>query len=467
MTTSSPFNRSRFGFLLVGLVAGLATVGSVCCSRGADSELSAVVYRGAVTSRVTASGTLRPMRSLTYRSPIPGREAEIRDLAPEGSRVNEGDLIVRLDTTELERERDRTTQELEQARIELQLAEGESDDASAALKGVAEGEGALAVEEAKASLQSAERKVDRLRQEFAQLKPLLDKGFITREELAKTGDQLEQAETELLLTRKRTAIAVQMTHPREHQKATVLVAQKSSLLLRARSRLQDMQVRLTLLGELIEACSIRANGAGLVVYEEYLGANPRRKVRIGDRVYSTQGIVTIPEVNRMVVETSVSEAEVRRVQPGQTATVRVEAFPDLELTGTVSRVGTLASSSINRPFDEKRFDLVINLDQTPTNLRPEMTARADILVGAKDGVLLVPVTALFEQQGRSVAYVMGAAGVEARAVEAGESNDQVVEIVNGLREGERVSLNRPAAAVKTSQHLPAPSGTSASDPDVD
>ena len=190
-----------------------------CGACAADPQLSAVVQRGALTATVTASGTVRPLRSLTYRSPIPGRDTEIRELAPEGTRVNEGDPIVRLDTTDLERERDRATQDLEQARIDAQVAEGEWEEAGAALKAVAEGEGALTVEEAKATLQNAERRVDRLRQEFAQMKPLLEKGFITREELAKTSDQLEEAETELVLARKRTEIVVQMTHPRERHRA--------------------------------------------------------------------------------------------------------------------------------------------------------------------------------------------------------------------------------------------------------
>jgi hypothetical protein len=287
--------------------------------------------------------------------------------------------------------------------------------------------------------------VERLRQEFAQMKPLLDKGFITREELSKTSDQLETAEAELLLARKRTEIVVQMNHPRERQRATVTLAQKTSQLARARGRVQETDARRRALDELIDACTIHALGSGLVVYEELLGANPRRKVRVGDRVYSTQGVITIPEVDRMMVETSVSEAEVRRVRPGQPATIRVEAFPDLKLTGTVSRVGTLATTSINRPFEEKRFDLIIHLDQAPPELRPEMTARTDIVVGSKSNVLVAPVTAVFEQQGRSVAYVIGSNGLEARVVEAGDSNDQLVEIVSGLREGERVSLTRPSS----------------------
>src|SRR4029077_2966198 len=118
------------------------------------------------------------------------------------------------------------------------------------------------------------------------------------------------------------------------------LAQKTQQLGQARTRLKETQSRMTTLGELIDNCTIRAKGPGLVVYEENLSANPRRKLRIGDRVFSTQGLVTIPEVNRMVVEGSVSEAEVHRVKPGQPAKVSVEAFPGLKLTGKVARVGT-------------------------------------------------------------------------------------------------------------------------------
>jgi hypothetical protein len=205
-------------------------------------------------------------------------------------------------------------------------------------------------------------------------------------------------------------------------------------------------LRLDTLDQLIKGCTIRARGPGLVVYEENLNSNPRRKLRIGDRVFATQGIVTIPEVNRMLVEASISESEVHRVQTGQTAEVRVEAFPDLKLTGKVTRVGTLASSSVNRPFDDKRFDLIITLDPTNADLRPEMTIRADVIVGSRDHVLMIPVTAVFNNQGSRVVYVTSATGTEMRPVDLGESNDRMVEVMSGLREGERVSLSAPTAA---------------------
>lgn len=449
MSTSASVFRSVAAVPRTAWLAAIVVAVSVAAWWGLGptpgATLTATVTRGALVATLTSSGTLKPIQSITYRSPVPGRDIEIRELAPEGSKVNEGDLLARLDTTDLEVELARVRQELRQAQMDLQVAEGEWDEAGAEVKAVTEGEGALTVEEARTTLARAQKKAERLREEYASLRPLLDKGFITRDELARTSDQLEQAEDELGLARKRTDIVVELSHPREQKRAALQLAQKAAQLGHARARVQETELRQNTLARLIDECTIRARGPGMVVYEEFLNANPRRKLRVGDRVFATQGIVTIPEVNRMLVEASVGEAEVHRVRPGQVATVRVEAFPDLKLTGTVTRVGALASASAARPFDDKRFDLVITLDATAAELRPEMTIRADVTVGSRQDVLLVPVTALFNKDGRHVVYVVGRAGTEARVIEVGESNDQVAEVVTGVQEGDRLALLEPGA----------------------
>ena len=440
------------------VVAVLAVVSAVGASlywvgAGADDGMVVAVTRGSLEARLTSSGTLKPLQSITYRSPIPGRDVEVRDLAPEGSRVQAGDVVVRLDTTDLELELARARQELRQAQMDLQVAEGEYEDAGAELKTVSEGEGALTVEEVQSVLLRAQKKAERLKLEYEHLRPLLDKGYITRDELAKTEDQLQDAEQELVLARRRTSVVIELSHPREQKRAALALAQKGSALGHARQHAAETELRVQTLTALIEGCTIRARTPGLVVYEENLSANPRRKLRIGDRVFATQGIVTIPEVNRMLVEATVSESEVHRLAPGQVADIRVEAFPDLKLSGKVTRVGTLASASPTRPFDDKRFDLVITLDPTNADLRPEMTIRADVIIGTRTNVLMMPVSAVFNNQGTRVAYVVGAAGLEMRPIALGESSDRMVEVVGGLKEGERVSLVGPPAATPTGASL--------------
>ena len=433
-------------WLLVALAASLVASTAFWRRASVDPALVADVRKGPLTAQLTTSGILKPIQSITYRSPLAGREAEIIELVPEGTRVNEGDLLVRLDTTDLQREVERARQEVRQSQVDLQVAEIDRQEADAAVKSVSEGEGALGVEEARARLQAAQKKVERLRQEHEQLQPLLEKGFITREELKRTSDELEQSEDELALARKRADVVIGLSHPRDEQRARLQLAQKQASLENARAKAREAEARLKQLGDQIENCRIYARRAGMVVHEELLSANPRRKIRVGDRVTGSQGLVTIPEVNRMMMEASVSEADMHRVRAGQPAAIRVEAFPDLRLTGKVTRVGTLARASADRPFEEKRFDLIVEIDATDADLRPEMTARADIVVRTRSDVLLVPVNAVFDRQGTMVCHVVRPLGIETRQVELGESNDVVVEVVAGLGEGDQVMLTDPGNA---------------------
>jgi multidrug efflux pump subunit AcrA (membrane-fusion protein) len=429
--------------------------------RGADGppELLAPVSTGALTAHLTVTGTLKPIQAMTYRSPLVGREAEITALVAEGTLVQEGDLIATLDTTALSIELDRARQDVRQAEADLQLAEVDREEAEASATAAAEGEGALTVEEAQARLHAAERRATRLREEHAQLEPLLKRGFITREELRKTADALDAAEEDLALTRKRVQVLVELTRPRELQRTRLQRAQKAAQLEQARTRLAEARVRAQALEALVASGSIHARRPGLVIHEELLSANPRRKVRVGDRVTASQGLLTIPEVDRMVMETSVAESEVRRVRPGQRARIQVDAFPALPLQGTVTRVGTLARPAPDRPFDDKRFDVQIELETVSPALRPEMSARADITVAHRPRALLAPVTAIFDTSEGLVAYVKQREGYEARRVEIGESDGTSVELLSGVVEGDRLMLVDPRST--STRRRPSSSGAPA------
>jgi len=419
----------------LGLVGLMALSGSA-----AQTSLSATVRRGALTSRLIVTGVLRPAQSITYRSPLGGRETEIVFVVPEGTLVGEGDLLVRLDATELGRELERAGQELRQAELDLQVAEGERAEGAAAVDSLAEGEGALTVEESRSQLALAERRVQRLRGAYEANEPLMSKGFITRDELDRSAFELEQAEAELALVRRKAQVLIERTHPRERRRARLLLSQKQAQAHNASARLAEARARVKALRQDVDGCRVYARAPGLVVYEEHLGASPRRKIRVGDRVTGSQGLVTIPEVSRMLVEASVREADLHRLHSGQPAAIRLDAFPELRLRGTVARVGTLARVSAERPFDEKHFDVLVDVDATESDLRPEMTARVDILVGERTDVLLVPVNAVFERQGTTVCHLVRAFRTETRPVELGESDDTFAEVRAGLRDGDRVSL---------------------------
>ena len=177
-----------------------------------------------------------------------------------------------------------------------------------------------------------------------------------------------------------------------------------------------------------------------MVYESNLSVSPSRKVRPGDLVTSSQGLVTIPEVDRMLVESSVREADLYRLAPGQEVDVSVDAFPTVGLHGRVASVGTLARPIPGRSTSEKRFDVLVELDPSDAELRPEMTARLEILVGEREGVLLIPVTAVFEENGVPAVHLIRGRDVMTRLVDLGDTDDIMVEVLAGLNEGDWVSL---------------------------
>jgi len=455
MAFRAPFMRPRTVVLAaVCVIGGVAATAQLFSSRETANPLAASVKRGSLTALLTTTGTLRPIQSLTYRSPLNGREVEIVELAPEGTRVGVGDLVVRLDSTELQREVEKTRQDIRQSELDLQVAQIEREDAVAADRGLAEGDGALSVEEARTRLQLMERRAERLRREYEQLKPLLAKGFITRDELGRSADAIDQVEQELVLERRRNQILVGLTRPRDTQHAKLQLAQRESQLENARTKVGEARNRLGVLTQQIEDCRIYARRPGLVVYEDFLNASPTRKIRVGDRVGASQGLVTIPEVNRMVLETSVIEGDMHRLRVGQAAVIRVEAFPDLRLSGRVARLGALAHAAPDRPPEDKRFDLSVELDPSSADLRPEMSGRAEIVVGTRRDVLLMPINAVFEQQGGYVAHVARGSAIETRELELGESNELEIEVLAGVREGERVMLTD--AGARGVQAAPAP-----------
>jgi multidrug resistance efflux pump len=449
-------------WLVAAAALGVALAGllvSALFHRGpGEDPLAATVRRSSLSARLTLTGVLRPAQSLTYRSPLAGREAEVVFLAPEGTLVGEGDLLARLDATELERELLRAVQDFRQAQVDLKVAEAERAEGQAAVESMDAGEGALGVEEARSQLAFAERKAKRLRDAYEANRPLLEQGFLTKDELDRSAFEMEQAEAELALARKKAQVFIERTHPRNRQRARVTLSQREAQAENARARLEEARFRMKRLQEDIEGCSLYARAAGLVVHEEHLGASPRRKVRTGDRVTGSQGLVTIPEVRRMMIEASADEAEVHRLKPGQPAAIRLDAFPDLRLTGRVARVGTLARTSVERPYEDKKFDLVVDVDPSDADLRPEMTARVDVLLSERAGVLVVPVNAVFDRQGIVVAHVLRGFRTETRQVELGETDGVMAEVRGGLEEGDRVAL----ADVGTGQAVaPSPSATPA------
>lgn len=218
-----------------------------------------------------------------------------------------------------------------------------------------------------------------------------------------------------------------------------------------RSAEQTYNVQKTTLEKLrdqVDHCIIRATKPGLVVYAT-TGGHWRHRgdpIEEGSTVRERQEIIKLPDIATLAVDIKVHESVVDKVEVGMPADIRIDAFPDMRLTGKVNKVAVLPDSSTRwlNP-DLKQYLTDVRIDGMHRNLKPGMSAEVEILVSERKGVLHVPVQAVTTHRGKTVVYATTPQGEEEREVVLGESNEKFVEVVSGLREGEEVLLEAPQA----------------------
>ncbi len=178
-------------------------------------------------------------------------------------------------------------------------------------------------------------------------------------------------------------------------------------------------------------------------------------------------LLTIADLSIMEVEVEVDETDVVNVRIGQTARVKVDAFPDQVFTGKVTEIGSSALDKTSLGSQESRnFKVVITLEDTGHQLKPGLSASADIIVAEKKDVLAVPIAALVTREAKKSDEKAGTAspapekakeeeGVfrieNSRArfqpVKKGIMGGMMVEIVSGLEEGQEI-VTGPYSALR-------------------
>lgn len=170
-----------------------------------------------------------------------------------------------------------------------------------------------------------------------------------------------------------------------------------------------------------------------------------RPVSLGQTVSGAAGfnsgteVMTIANLNDMIVNAHINQADVTRLTTGQEVEVQVESVPGLKMTGLLERIAPQAV--IKNGI--KGFAARVQIKQIDPRIRPGMTAILNIPVASVENVLAVPLSAVFTERGDRYVYVKKEEGFERRPVIVGISDLSYAEVQKGLSEGETVALEMP------------------------
>jgi len=181
-----------------------------------------------------------------------------------------------------------------------------------------------------------------------------------------------------------------------------------------------------------------------------------RPVSIGQAVSGSGGfnsgteVLTIADLNSMIINAQVNQADVPRLKAGERVEVTIEAVAGLVVTGLVERISPQATIRNNI----KGYPARIVLKNVDPRVRPGMTANVKIPVAAADNVTAVPLSAVFTEKNPDTGemerfvYVQHGDGFEKRDVKVGVSDYSFAEIQEGLSPGDVVSLEMPKEEVE-------------------
>lgn len=483
MTGGDRWGRAVLVWLMV--VGTVSACSAVRGSGEADGVPTAAARRQRLDVFVNALGDLDSEKAVTLGSELKD-EAKIVHVIDDGVRCRAGDVLVSFDPTPFEEKinllgsrvneltaigaaREQVLEfEKLQAERDIDTAEVDYTVAQLDLQKLEGGDVPLELSRLEGAMLDAKKKQDVFQAYLKDLKGLTEKGYVNAVEITQAEEEAAKLLKAYAIARQqfesyRTFVQPSVVNSARAkvQRARTLVEQSRkggglkigrsiAELEQSRQELGNQRELLKAAQAQLERAVIKAPQAGLVVLKEGFQAGEFRKPRIGDKVLPGQPLVFLPDISSMGARVLVREIDLSKVAVGKPATIVVDAYPDAELRGTVSFVGVLAERREEVRDGEKYFRVGISLSSKDDRLRPGMTARVRIISEQRpEDVLTIPIYSVFATDRRFHCFVRVRGGFEMREITLGRQNDQVAQVVRGLKDGEDVALSRPEPRLVT------------------
>lgn len=189
--------------------------------------------------------------------------------------------------------------------------------------------------------------------------------------------------------------------------------------------------------------TIKAPMDGIVVMGNVVLNGELRQIREGDQVAPGQPFMSIVDPSSMVLNASVNQVDAERLRLGMRATVRLDAYPDLQLPASLMGIGAMSKTSTFRAGFVGEIPVRLKVEKTDPRVIPDLTGSAEILMQTETTTLLIPRSAVFDDNGSSVVYVQKTEGWDKKKVDLGLSSFTDVAIRSGLQKGDVIAIQRP------------------------
>jgi len=436
---------------------------------------------------ISAKGTFDPAGTeeicVKPKAWTPRAGMKVLQIAPRGSMVKKGQVLLKLDTRDI----DEAIQDaqLNQQTAELTLKMAQEDfsaktkayelDLAAAMRAkkhadedrarYLEIDRPMAITTAQRALQAAKDSLAYTTEELRQLEKMYKADDLTEETeeiiIQRQRKAVDRAEFALKVRKLEVDKALKIDIPRQdiaardkYQRQAIahasnLVTMKASL---AKAKLELTKLKnatarsarkLAKIKKDRAALIVKSPAAGMVIHGgSSKGTWPAlsRELKVDDKIQAGEVAMSVITPGKVVVRTKAPEAELHRLRPGMACEVVPTAYPTCKLDGKVSTLDPLPSGG------NVAMTLSVTTSKDTPALLPAMNCKVTLLVYAKADALTIPagfVHADDKDASKKVVYVRDGCGAIARSVTVGQTRSGKTEILSGLSAGEIVLPGKP------------------------
>ncbi len=398
--------KNLFYIILFGAVAVAIIIYLAIPEESEKQSISVPVNHGTFRISVTTTGELEAKESREIYGPSGLREfriwqVKINDMVPDGTVVDSGQWVATLDQSEiinnkkdLETELEKLNSQYTKTRLDTSMTMRQAREELVNLK--------YALEEQKIKLEQSKYEPPAT---IRQIKI----------ELEKAERNLDQA---------------QRNYKLKQEKAEADMAEVEASLNQQQRRYESLQ-------KVLDDFKVTAPEAGMVVYKRNWRGE---KQGIGSTINSgwDNVVAELPDLTNMISKTYVNEVDISKVKKGQEVEIGIDAFPDKSYTGVVESVANIGQQKSNS--NAKVFEVIIDLNEQDTILRPAMTTKNEIITDVIENVTYVSLEALHHTD--SLSFVVTTDKIR-KEVDLGKSNENEIIVEKGLSKDEEVYLIPP------------------------
>src|SRR5690606_6784938 len=150
----------------------------------------------------------------------------------------------------------------------------------------------------------------------------------------------------------------------------------------------------------------------------------------------------LPNLDVMESLTYVNEVDIQKIKVGQQVRISLDAVSDKSLNGVVTQVANIGESRPNS--DSKVFEVILEVTDRDTTLRPAMTTSNQIIANVLEKALAIPLESIHAADSLNYVFVKSAGNIIRKQVEIGLINENEAEVRRGLSLGDQIYLSMPS-----------------------